>query len=290
MEEDDGVKINVHPLTNNPSAVWSSIWHTQKVLPIHMESPADSVTPNKVRFVCMSDTHALTHNLNFKVPYGDVLLHAGDFTSTLPHKYKIVIAGNHEISFDPNCENIMQIFNPTTRTNSAESHLVTCLNIIKKPFARFTERHTAPTNTSQYLTNCIYLEDSPVVVYGIKIYGSPWQPEFGKWAFNLPRGKPLLSKWNQIPEDTDILITHGPPLGHGDLVRNGDHVGCVELLSTVQQRVRPKYHVFGHIHEGYGVTTDEYTIFINASTCDMNYIPKNYPMVFDMDLPAGVQK
>lgn len=70
----------------------------------------------------------------------------------------------------------MQIFNPTTRTNTdgAESHLVTCLNMIKKPFARFTERNTIPTNASQHLTNCIYLEDSPVVVYGIKIYGSPW--------------------------------------------------------------------------------------------------------------------
>lgn len=116
----------------------------------------------------------------------------------------------------------------------------------------------------------------------------------------------MLSKWNQIPDDTDILLTHGPPLGHGDLVRNGDHVGCVELLSTIQQRVRPKYHVFGHIHEGllgrshrndltikllgYGVTSDDATIFINASTCDINYIPKNYPMVFDMDLPPGVQK
>lgn len=76
------------------------------------------------------------------------------------------------------------------------------------------------------------------------------QPEFGNWAFNLPRGEECLSKWDLIPDDTDILITHTPPLGHGDLVCSGVRAGCVELLSTVQNRVKPKYHLFGHIHEG----------------------------------------
>lgn len=53
-----------------------------------------------------------------------------------------------------------------------------------------------------------------------------------------------------IPSDTDILVTHTPPVGHGDLCCTGVRAGCVELLSTVQNRVKPKYHVFGHIHEG----------------------------------------
>lgn len=76
------------------------------------------------------------------------------------------------------------------------------------------------------------------------------QPEFCKWAFNLPRGEACLRKWDTIPDDTDILVTHTPPIGHGDLCCTGVRAGCVELLSTVQQRVRPKYHIFGHVHEG----------------------------------------
>jgi Predicted phosphoesterases, related to the Icc protein len=59
-----------------------------------------------------------------------------------------------------------------------------------------------------------------------------------------------LRKWNKIPDDTDILVTHTPPVGHGDLCCTGVRAGCVELLTTVQQRIKPKYHVFGHIHEG----------------------------------------
>lgn len=76
------------------------------------------------------------------------------------------------------------------------------------------------------------------------------QPEFGNWAFNLNRGTECLQKWNLIPDDTDILITHTPPLGYGDYTCSGVRAGCVDLLRTVQERVKPKYHVFGHIHEG----------------------------------------
>ena len=80
--------------------------------------------------------------------------------------------------------------------------------------------------------------------------GTPWQPEFGGWAFNLKRGQACLNKWNLIPEDTDVLITHTPPLGFGDLTSTGVRAGCVDLLHCVQQRIKPKYHVYGHIHEG----------------------------------------
>lgn len=125
---------------------------------------------------------------------------------------------------------------------------------------------------------------------GLKIFGTPWQPDFGQWAFNVPRGQQLLAKWNEIPEDVDILISHSPPLGHGDLCRSGQRAGCVELLATVQQRVKPKYHIFGHIHEGYGVTSDGKIIFVNASTCDIRYLPINPPVVFDIDLPKGIVK
>jgi hypothetical protein len=89
-------------------------------------------------------------------------------------------------------------------------------------------------------TNCILIQS----------YVGVRQPEFCKWAFNVPRGEECLWKWDKIPDDTDILVTHTPPVGHGDLCCTGVRAGCVELLTTVQQRVKPKYHVFGHIHEG----------------------------------------
>ena len=76
----------------------------------------------------------------------------------------------------------------------------------------------------------------------------------------------------------------------GDLLRNGRHVGCVDLLNTVLYRVKPKFHVFGHIHEGYGMYTDGTTTFINASICTNKYQPKNLPIVFDIDLPRGKTK
>ncbi|KAI2662909.1 Metallophosphoesterase MPPED2 [Labeo rohita] len=112
---------------------------------------------------------------------------------------------------------------------------------------------------------------------------TPW---FNGWGFNLPRGQSLLDKWNLIPEGIDILMTHGPPLGFRDWVpKELQRVGCVELLNTVQRRVRPKLHVFGGIHEGYGIMTDGYTTFINASTCTVSFQPTNPPIVFDLPNP-----
>jgi len=140
------------------------------------------------------------------------------------------------------------------------------------------------------LTNCIYLEDSATSVLGLNLYGTPWQPEYCGWAFNLPRGRECLKKWNEIPVGTDILVTHTPPVGYGDRCATGVRAGCVELLNTVQRRVKPKYHIYGHIHEGYGVRSDGKTIFINASACDINYMPTNKPIVFDIPFPDGYSR
>jgi hypothetical protein len=103
-------------------------------------------------------------------------------------------------------------------------------------------------NLKDYLTNCTYLEDSSLDIYGYKLYGSPWTPTYGVgWGFNLN----LFSvKWDSIPRDTDILITHGPALGCRDICMNGDRSGCENLLTTIVEEVKPIYHIFGHIHEG----------------------------------------
>lgn len=205
-----------------------------------------------MKFVCMADTHEL-HDY-FQVPDGDIYIHAGDFTnlgtkdaiinfnnylSRLPHRYKIIIAGNHDLMFEKN-----------------------------------------PKLAKSLLTKCIYLYDSAIEIKGIKIYGTPYTPWFHNWAFNLRRGEPLRKKWSLIPENTDILITHGPPLGHGDLVNNSQE-GCEDLLNRIKQ-LKIKYHIFGHIHEKYGITKDGNTIFINASNVDENYKPINSPIVFEL--------
>lgn len=301
------MKIEVHPLTNNPTAAWREISQTQKVIKLNVKPPKTEVANNKARIVCMSDTHSLTPHLKFDVPPGDIFIHAGDFTrcgrlkevkefnnwlGKLPHKYKIVIAGNHELSFD---SSFTHPFETTELSADNERTRHTGVSLIDKipdlgiPRDNLSEA-VQTFNIKEQLTNCIYLEDKMVEIYGLKIYGSPWQPEFCNWAFNVPRGVQCLNKWDLIPDAVDVLITHTPPVGHGDLCCSGVRAGCVELLTTVQKRVKPKYHIFGHIHEGYGVTSDGKIIFINASTCDISYIPNNHPVVFDISLPVDATK
>lgn len=127
----------------------------------------------------------------------------------------------------------------------------------------------------------IYLEDSYTIIDGVKIYGSPWQPEFYNWAFNLPRNGAILEcKWSMIPEDTDILITHCPPFGILDVVKKRtDHLGC-ELLRNRIDIIKPKLNIFGHIHSGRGFGNVENTYFINAANLDEEYKYSHNPYTF----------
>lgn len=132
---------------------------------------------------------------------------------------------------------------------------------------------------------CDYLCDSGTEFEGLKIWGSPWTPEFGDWHFMLPRGRKLKEKWDLIPSDTDILVTHGPPLGildtvNGTLAKN-ERLGCADLRDAVE-RVKPKLHVFGHVHGGYGQLLLKHegpnTICVNAAIMDESYRPRNKPI------------
>ena len=236
-------RISAHQLTNDPTKLWQKLKGKQKQKVLSAIEPTSQQQEDHIRFVCISDTHNLTDNLI--LPDGDILLHAGDFTNigtskNVEHfneflarvkgqfKHVVVIPGNHELSFGP--ENPMR----SAILNSAEDQS----NVDQEKYKKDLRQ------------NCIFLEDESVDLLGFKIYGSPWQPEFGGWAYNLKRGEECLEKWNAIPSDTDVLITHGPPLGYGDLCKSGVRAGCAELLSTIQLRVKPKLHVFGHIHEG----------------------------------------
>eukprot|EP01112_Ceratiomyxa_fruticulosa_P013874 TRINITY_DN3931_c0_g1_i1.p1 TRINITY_DN3931_c0_g1~~TRINITY_DN3931_c0_g1_i1.p1 ORF type:complete len:249 (-),score=32.69 TRINITY_DN3931_c0_g1_i1:281-1027(-) len=208
--------------------------------------PRENDVEKLVRVVCISDTHVLHRRV--KVPEGDILIHAGDFgrdslesivgfsdwLATLPHKHKIVIAGNHDSLFDKE-----------------------------------------PAIARENLKNCVYLQDSGVTIEGIKFWGAPLPPFFLK-------GPPLEKRWSNIPNDVDVLITHGPPLGFGGTLQSGIDVGCRYLAAAILERVKPKVSVFGHIHEGYGVYYSDHTTFINASICTKSMSPSNPPVIFDI--------
>ncbi|MCL7421771.1 MAG: hypothetical protein M8364_12785 [Methylobacter sp.] len=138
-----------------------------------------------------------------------------------------------------------------------------------------------PEQSKMLVKNAIYLEDSGIEIDGVKFWGSPWQPFFCNWAFNLPRGPKLAAVWAKIPEDIDVLITHTPPYGILDKIDDGESVGC-EDLSEALKRVKPKIHVFGHIHESYGVLEQDGTIYVNASLNNGYYHLVNAPIVVDL--------
>jgi len=132
------------------------------------------------------------------------------------------------------------------------------------------------------ITGAHYLQDSMIEIDGIRIYGSPWSPFFHNWAWNLNRGPQIRAKWDLIPE-CDILITHGPCYGildEADLYSG--HLGCRDLLDAVL-RIKPKIHLAGHIHGGYGVKEFEGITFVNSSSCNEMYKPVNPPIVIEIE-------
>jgi len=96
----------------------------------------------------------------------------------------------------------------------------------------------------------VYLEDETYEHRGFKFHGTPWQPPFYDWAFNLPEEE-LRKKFDLIPHDLDVLISHGPPLGYGDLTTRGQNAGSRELLKACAEK-KPKHLICGHIHPARG--------------------------------------
>lgn len=144
-----------------------------------------------------------------------------------------------------------------------------------------------------------YLQDKLLEWNGLRIWGSPWQLRFYDWAFNLMEDQ-LERKWELIPDDTDILITHSPPYGYGDLAedfqtKKSEHVGSPSLMGRIME-VSPKLCVFGHIHAGRGVYQIDGkkgpVVLANATIMNDEYKPVYKPMVFDYDngLVTVVQK
>jgi predicted phosphodiesterase len=199
-----------------------------------------------VRIVAVADTHLFHGDL--KVPDGDLFIHAGDlcrrgtleelkqavdWIRSLPHPRKLVVAGNHDWAFVDH-----------------------------------------PAQARALLDGVgTYLEDGGATIDGLTVWGSPWQPAFNDWAFNLPRGEPLAKKWSLIPGGLDVLVTHGPPAGYGDATSMGrERSGCADLLGRVRV-VKPRLHLFGHIHEDGGCWTAGDTTFVNCTTWECERAP-----------------
>ncbi len=234
-------------------------------------APFEDPLPAGIRIVCISDTH----NLHEQIPYmpeGDVLIHAGDFSSTgvsehvqafvdwfgsQNYAHKIFIAGNHDVTLDKSYYVATGAKRFHRKVSNPEEYAETCMNIVR-------------SNAS-----ATYLEDTATHIEipmgeGIsrtfKIYGAPWQPEFCNWAFNLERGQPLKNVWQKIPSDTEILITHGPPFSYGDSTADGFQCGCVDLLNTIASfQTKPRIHIFGHIHEDYGKIFLDYVVISDCN-------------------------
>ena len=208
----------------------------------------------RVRFVVVSDTHE--DHQSIRIPDGDIFLHCGDFTNRhhwfnlpdnqiprslvdfnqwlgkLPHQYKIVIGGNHDIAIEKFSKDDIQ---------------------------------------RNYLTNCIYLKDELVEIEGISIYGCSWSND-------------EQSKWNLIPSNINILMTHIPPKSILDsafqskkspskklcsMPSNSIYgVGSKRLLNEIIGRIQPRVHCFGHVHDDFGSRSNQFgldTLFINAA-------------------------
>jgi hypothetical protein len=214
----------------------------------------------KVKFVCLSDTHRYR---DIEIPSGDVLLYAGDddivdtynlinftrFTKKVKFKHYIITSGNHDFLFE------------------------------EQSFAR------------EYLleNDIIYLQDEFVIIEGIKIYATPYTPTFFNWAF-MESEENLEKRYNKIPDDTSILITHGPAFGYLDQVdesKNTAHLGSKALDKKISSLKNLKYHIFGHIHGGYGMIIPHYNngypVRVNCSICNEAYQPVNKPITLEVN-------
>jgi Icc-related predicted phosphoesterase len=217
-----------------------------------------------MKLVLISDTHGLESKLD--LPAGDVLIHAGDLTN----RGSVAELSRAAQWLSNQIEN-------------GKFHHVVCIagnhDFALEHFMREGEEGMMRREIFQRI---IYLRDSGVTLDGVKFYGSPWQPEFCDWAFNLKRRLPIREKWALIPEDTDVLVTHGPPMGIQDWVGR-ERVGCADLRVAVE-RLQPTLHTFGHIHGGYGENTAGPIHFVNASVVDENYKIVNAPIVVEVGL------
>lgn len=203
---------------------------------------------------CIGDTHG-KHDL-LEIPDTDVIIHTGDISSFgnkqeiavflewfagLPQKHKIFIAGNHDFYLEKIASNDLENFIPQ---------------------------------------EIIFLQNTGIEIGNKLFWGSAYTPGLPNFAFYKQRGKEIFQEWKKIPQQTDVLITHTPPYGILDEVARKQSVGCEELQKVVAQ-LQPSFHIFGHVHESYGLAKIKATSYINASSFLAPNVP-NQPIIIDL--------
>ncbi len=214
-----------------------------------------------LKVVCISDTHTLHDELD--MPEGDILIHSGDFSGYSNHKE-------------------LQSINAWFGTLPYK-------RIFLVPGNHDGQFVDSYEDSIRMMSNATVLIDEAAEYEGYKIYGSPWCTQFGDWWF-MTNEKALKEAWAKIPTDTGILITHQPPYMLLDTVLRGN-VGCKNLRAEVLNRIKPKLHVFGHLHWDGGKTLEENgTIFVNAAMCDESYEVHRKPVVISLGEKTKMQK
>jgi len=244
----------------------------------------------KMKITHISDTHNKHNQLNGLLPGGDLLIHSGDISS-LGRKHevqgfiewfngidnytnKVFIAGNHDMTFDR--EILLRDKLAHFEGRDKNDYDTSCSEGKPAWLEELLGIHLRP--------NVFYLENNFIEIDQIKIWGSPITPSFGYgWAFNKDRGYDINQIWNWIPNDTDIVITHGTIYGYCDRTsRGGLNVGCEQLYHRLNE-VRPQLHFSGHIHEAYGYRHTDWGYAFNGCNCDLSYLVNNKPMTFEYD-------
>lgn len=209
-----------------------------------------------MKFCIISDTRGKHKVLS--PPPADVIIHCGDFTS---------VGKEHEI-----CK-FMEWFSGLEQYK--HKIIIAGNHDMMFEYNGLLARSFVPNNVH-------YLQDSGVEIDGVKFYGSPVQIHFYNWVFNRSEEQ-MERHWKAIPVDTDVLITHSPPLSVMDSVEGRyEPLGSPSLYNEVIHRVKPKIHCFGNIHSGHGIRIIGDTTFINASILDEEYMPVYEPTIIEI--------
>lgn len=215
------------------------------------EQPNMLRRPEAITIVIISDTHELHREVT--IPPADILIHCGDFTM-----------------FSKSAGAILD-FNAWLGELPHKWEIITPGN-----HEFFLE---ADPSRRRLISNATLLINESVEVAGLKIWGSPMTPLYGG-AFGRSSAKDREGIYSQIPGDTDILVTHGPPYGVLDKASDSnDHAGCHQLLAAVR-RIKPKLHAFGHVHGAYGTLSATDTLFVNATLPGQGFGMSNRPLLF----------
>ncbi|XZE18565.1 metallophosphoesterase [Pirellulaceae bacterium SH449] len=227
----------------------------------------------KDTFSCwfISDTHNRHRELN--VPKGvDVVIHCGDESGS-GDPWRNATEARSFFHWYTSLDIPIKLFTPGNHSTAIEQGLIT----------------PAEYPEVQFLIH------EQTVVNGLVIFGTPYTPEFYDWAYMRAR-EDLDAVWQSIPDNVDILITHGPPKGILDVTHDFDtreliHVGSGSLTRHVKQRIKPLVHAFGHIHDergvrNFGMVQESGVTFVNCSCCNIGNKLVNHGLVLEINLSS----